>query len=477
MNRLRSVVPLVIALFVLIGVPASFAQVNCPTLPGDSPVLSNSPDDIPATNTDVLTYTGAYAKLGANHNFAFVEFNSNEQRVWFAPDGTAGVFYNRRYRADANSPWYWQYSVSPVVTNQNHADPSSGGPTSVLYSATPKYVDNRNGEVYEYLMVQNWQPSSCNGASAGFIFITYSHDGICWTSSRQMIGATAAPACYPWLTSPVQVEQVSAIDDGTEILFFYVEGSINLLAPADKNQRNTNMDRTQTYVNFSFYNAPQLIYSYRIKSELSTAGMFDVGYAYDRSNPRRYYAYRYFMNLHTAWDAANGDFYIGRAYPYPYDRQSLGSNDLPTGDTTPTPDQRTEQYILDQFGHSVRVGGCLSSPFTLPNRMQIYKMHIGTLSNITAITTGTWTLVSDIGHNAGYGNTLNGLVPTTPLLAGQSNFSRDWAAPSFLRDSVGSLMRYSGTAYFFGGDTFELSKSHDRCYVTGLERETLLTLP
>src|SRR5689334_4054858 len=87
----------------LICAPA-YSQPVCLTLPSASPVLSSSPDAIPATAEDIVTYTGAYAKARANHNFSFVQISANEQKVWFGVDANPSLnkaFYNRRYRADS----------------------------------------------------------------------------------------------------------------------------------------------------------------------------------------------------------------------------------------------------------------------------------------------------------------------------------------------------------------------------------------
>src|SRR5947208_1486470 len=155
------------------------AQLVCPSnFPSPSPVLSSALDDIPATGEDIVTYTGAYAKAQANHNVNYVQISSNDQRVWFISDGSPGIgkaFYNRRYRADANSPWYWQYSVSPAVIVSQL--PDSSGPASVLYSNTAKYRDSASGTYYQFLMYQVFQPGACDGANA-VMNISFSNDGI-----------------------------------------------------------------------------------------------------------------------------------------------------------------------------------------------------------------------------------------------------------------------------------------------------------
>lgn len=133
---------------------AASGQLVCPpNFPTESPVASYSPDDIPPTDIDMVTYTGAYAKAQANHNMSFVQITPNDQRVWFFLDGV-GVpltFYNRRVRDTESSPWRWLYSSSPSVTDSS--------PAAVLYSPTPRYWDSVTQTSYSFLMYQIYQPS------------------------------------------------------------------------------------------------------------------------------------------------------------------------------------------------------------------------------------------------------------------------------------------------------------------------------
>src|SRR5258708_37938385 len=129
-----------LGLLLPLGLTSSLsAQVICPAnFPiTDSPVLSSAADDIPHTGDHILTYTGAHAAGPANHNISFIQTGTNEQKVWFFTDNTSldhqHVYYNRRFRANSSSPWYWQYSVSPAVL------PYGAASDAVLYSPTPKY--------------------------------------------------------------------------------------------------------------------------------------------------------------------------------------------------------------------------------------------------------------------------------------------------------------------------------------------------
>jgi hypothetical protein len=467
--------------------------------PAESPVPSYSPDDVPKINAwDTITYTGALVKPGVNHNFAFVEVTPNDQRVWFGVDATAGTpltFYNRRVRDNESSPWRWLYSSSPAVIE--YVAPTSSGPGNVLYSATPRYYDSVSQHSYKFLLYLNHQPGVCNGVIAGFLAISFSDDGICWTPPRiaHRGGGPSFP-CLPGETNTIPIEQITAIDSGGDLIWLVgVEGNIDELAPPMEEvdgcetcytyRRLQNMERTQTYLGVALPANPGTIYLNQPYPELTKHGIYlpHTG-PYNTTHGSRYQPYPYFINLQVAYDATSGDFYIGRGYPYPYDRGSavgVGWTDPPNYPNTPHASQLTSVFLNGPFG-STMVEGCRGAPYTLPNRIQVYKMHIGPLSNIGQITNpnSQWTLVTDLGGPLGYafhwwpyGGT-NG----TPLVYGQTNAGRDYGAVSFIRDGAGNLVRYGTTAYAFAGDTFMSVKGGaERCKVTGTERITAFTLP
>lgn len=469
---------------VLVLHTAAYGANYCVTLPAASPVPSSSPDDFPPSVQSLVTYTGYLAPAKSNHTFAYVQVNQNEHKVWFAIDASPGIpkiFYNRRTRANIFSPWQWDYSVSPMIIN--FGGTASVQVASVLYSAIPKYRDPRTGTLYSYVMYTTFQPGLCDGHVAGFLEAHYSQDGACWTSAeRGFRSGGPSFGCYASggiaHTNTVPVESSGAIDAGDRIWFVGVEGDGTQLAPAYPD-RTAAMNRTQTYVGWASYNQPVTV-TILSPAELSAAGMVNPAFATGPAvNPERYEPYRYFMNVQIAWDANEGALYISRGYPYPYDRDSSGGSDVPYSPVTPLPSQLTTVQMWDSArGVISTVEGCAGSPATYPNRTQIYKMVIGSLSNIAAITTGTWTLVVDAGGAGGYGNDLNGTVSSTPLVsAQQTNVGRDFGAGSFLRDRNGNLVRQGTTAYWFGADTFMETKSAGPCRVTGLERQTIQTLP
>ena len=465
-----------LAIVVLFLCTGAHAQPVCLTMPPDSPVLSNSPDDIPATGFNILTYTGAHTPARANHNVAFVQTGANEQKVWFAPDAAPGLhkcFYNRRYRADGSSPWYWQYSVSPQVIE--FVAPASAGPSVVLYSPTAKYVDTRTSTAYKYIMYQVNQPGSCDNSVAGFLYVAFSNDGICWTAGQQATrnGGPSFP-CFSGHVSTVPVEQATAFDDGLQIQLIGMDGDEAVLA-----NRYT-MPNTQTYVWTATYASPSVMLSNGLLQVTNNNILNPVMYNSFAITDDRFMPYYYFFNMSGAFDAATGDLYLSRGYPYPFDRGSAGDGDYPFNNTVPADYQAETTFLYDsERGVSSPVGGCNPAPAILPNRVQVYKMHIGSLSNIGAIATGGWNLVFDLGSSTGYSNTWcqSNYAATPTWGSPMVNISRDPGALSFLRDPQGNLVR-NGSPNYLMGDTYKLNKSNGApCYITGLEREVAGTLP
>ncbi|HEX7151727.1 MAG TPA: hypothetical protein VF618_09590 [Thermoanaerobaculia bacterium] len=458
---------LFIAIVLLIALCAPLhAGVVCLNLPAESPVASNSPDDIPQTDVQIVTINGTTPRARANQSITYVETGQNEQRVWFGVDGSPGlyrIFYNRRVRDGVGLPWRWVYQRSPVVIQL--PSPSSVLTQAVLYSATAKYRDTTDNVTYKYLMYLIYQPGaqppapSCDGQVAGFLYVSFSQNGTCWTTPRPATRPGGPQfACLPGVTNTVPILAASAIDGGQTIHLTGLEGDIvNQLAnPA-------NMDQTMTAFGTASVSDPATI---TILGTLSAAGLFLPQAPGIPSAGNRNRAYAYFINHQTAWDETTGDFYIARGYPWPFDRNAAAP-------LTPTLYQVEEQKLNGSL-----VRSCHGSPATLTNRIQLYRMNIGSLANVAQLATGTWTLVRDTGGTAGFHRTdRNSMMETitpTPLVPGQTAGSRDSGVASFLRDGRGFLRRYSGTAYYFGGDLYKLSKSGSApCVITGNERQVL----
>lgn len=456
----------VVVLALLLTVSPAFAQ-SCPTLPANSPVPAPSLDTIPPGTGQILTYTGSYAPGKANGRFAVAWTNLNEQKVWFGvdsapPDGK--VYYNRRYRLSDTGPWYWQYSTSvPII---DHGD-SSTGPNSVLYDPNYKFRDPVTGYNYRYAMYSVSQPRLCDGVVLGFLYVSFSIDGTCWTGLRQVTRAGGPSfACLPGVTDTVPVETAAAIDSGTQIYLMGIEGDTTPLKdPAQ-------MDRTQTYIGTTTYTNPHIL-NLIGSAEVSASGIVSPS-GVTSGDITRYRPYNYFMNMDMTFDESTGYLYVGRAYPYPFDRNAVNE---PA--TTPCQWQSEVAYLWDSTREDwAPVQGCLAPPGTLPNRIQVYKMYIGSLSNLSAVLTGTWTLVGDYGGGVGYSNSVLAACDinnTTPLTdPRQQNVGRDYAYVNFLRYGRGNLAPNGSYASLLAADSYKLSKGYGYCYVTGDEASTLL---
>jgi hypothetical protein len=470
--------PLFLSLIVLsfLAVSQSASAQYCPNLPADSPVLSTSPDDIPpgATATYV-NYYGATFHARPNHQLAFVQTGQNEQKVWFSIDiGLIGVsrgssYYNRRYRASESSPWYWQYSQSQPFSDPNNP---IGFVNQVLYSATPKYTASPGGTLYKYVMYTINQPAACNGPVGGYAMVSFSNDGTCWTTATPLRRAGGpSSTCAPELGADlVPVEALGAIDSGSQIYLMGIEGDNSILI------NWYNMDHN--YVSWGT-SSPAGAGTVTIPADrdMSDAGLFNPKAPYEDPFgriPDRFRSYAYFFNMAITWDAAYGDLYVTRGYPYPYDRGNI----YPVSDQkVPTEYQDQENTLWNyDFGAYQSVSGCGGTAALYPNRYQIYKMHLGTLSNFSLVHTGTWTLVADRGNSVGYETKFT--YASTPLVAGQTNDARDSGAASFLVDGAGQLVRNGGIGYVFAANTLRENLSVGRpCKTTGNERVVLRSIP
>lgn len=422
------------------------------------PVLSSSPADIPATVATSINSDGATFRTKANLLVAMIQLNENEQRVWFGVDSDLNiseVFSNRRSRANSTSPWYWDRDVSSA-TILNDAQASVQA-TDVFYSDTPAFRDVRTGTWYKYVMYLVYQ-LPCTPAVAGHIQVAFSNDGTTWTDRAYATyanGPTPSVECTlttDWGSSVVgvtgiKVEAMSAVRDPTSgrIHIVGVEGDTAFLANPSM------MSQTQTYRGWAESSNPALIYR---GNQISSAGLF---------NPRlpgtvgdQYETYHYFINLGMTYDASSGTLYLGRGYPYPFTRDQ-GSPVTPC---------------------EMQYASCKPSPETLPNRIQIYKMNIGSLASISVIDAGTWVLVGDFGHMSGYRNVFSSAsCMNTPLQPNQTNNNKDYASVSFLRDRNGHAQLVGGQLQVLAGDSEELYKSQgNACFVTGSEGQNYLLI-
>src|SRR6185436_3696259 len=178
---------------------------------------------------------------------------------------------------------------------------------------------------------------------------------------------------------------------------------VTVLDPDGTPRRYNNMNRTKSALASAPPNDPGAI---TVLGEITANGMFVPTYGPSNpANPQRYKSHTYLIDMDIAWDPTTGNFYVGRAYAYPYDRGSLipiGLNDPPSANNSPLRGQVSPWVYLNGPQGSSPVEGCADSPATFPNRIQIYRMNIGTLASIMQLTTGTWTLLTDVGGSEGY---------------------------------------------------------------------------
>jgi hypothetical protein len=365
----------------------------------------------------------------ANMTVAYLRYTPTDDRVWFTVDPTPGesnpdkgkVYYNRRYFT--GTTWVWQYATSVEVMNLGNASAAIG---EVLFDAYAPFRDPDTGVYYKYIATLVSQPSACDGVVAGFFYLAFSNTGTSWVGPRKA-SYTGMPYFPCAGTTAIPVENVGAVYDYSSGMLWYVgvEGNIAELGDA------TQMDDTLTTLGWVSSTSPT---SVNIVGMVSNSGLFQPIMAGAGSNTD-YKAYAYFINLGFTY--YNGYVYLGRAYPYPFTRLA-GSELTPCGDPNDS---------------------CLEAPYTLPNRLQLYRMYVGSMANIGNITTGTWSLRFDAGHGNGLWNSLDGSCDPTPLVSGQENWSTDYGYFSFYKNPDGTWYKASGTGYILSGDTFADERS------------------
>lgn len=433
-----------------------FAALHAQPALGQSGPVSVSPADIPPTGVFV---NGKPAR--ANLLTTFVQVSSVDQRVWFGIDtapGTPKIFYNRRVYNVSTGQWQWWYPESIAVISFPEG---SMAVSDVLHSATPDFRDRDTGYWWHFVMYLAPQPGACDGKRAAFLMVAFSNDGINWTPPKYADYPTGTPQhdCGTDSFWAISVEAAGAVYDGSSKIYVVaVEGNVEMLV-----QRNL-MSSTQTYVGSADRSDPRRI---TIIGQLTNNGMFNPKPSGQTND--RFESYQYFLNLGVAYDEPTGTLYIGRSYPYPYDRGWNGnSNDGPAGDPN--------SIWRDITSCGTQLSTCGSGRAMLTNRIQVYKMHIGSLSNIGSITTSNyyagWQLVTDTGRQSGYMNTLlnSWTCQVTPLIAGQANNGHDYASTSFGRDGRGRLLSVGNQGWLLAGDSFKLSRSQGACVTTGDEK-------
>ena len=265
----------------------------------------------------------------------------------------------------------------------------------------------------------------------------------------------------------MQVESFDVIDGGNILYFIGIEGDVATLVDP------SNFDKTLS--SWGYANLPDVRQLYLPPTHsVSLAGI--VSPEGIPSATHRYKTYSYLINPAIAWDNVNGDLYLTRAYPYPFDRTD---SDVPSLRQQFPKRFYTNPYLLDANGNPTQqeVEGCVPAPAILPNRVQVYKMHLGTLTyaNFTKVSTGTWTLTADIGNSVGY--EWQATQQNIPIAAPQTSVGRDFGAASFLRDGAGRLQIDGGNAYMFPATQYLSPLSVGPCRATGMERSFLTVVP
>jgi hypothetical protein len=374
--------------------------------------------------------------LKADFTVSVIQYVPGSELTYFTVDtDTSGqIYYNQRVMNN-NGGWTWLYHPSLTVVYAGANTSVALG--DVLYDGSAPFHNPSDGQYYSFIMYFVSQPGACNGNVAGYLYVSFSPNGLSWTSPA-MVSRPGGPTsdCFPGIET-VPVEAVGAVYDGSGSIYLVgLEGSIGDLGNPE------NFNSTLTYLGVASTSNPTTV---TLLGMISAAGVVTP-------NISGCIAPKYFANLGVAYNASTGYFYLTRGYAYPFD---LG---------TVTPCSQPN---------------CASGITTYPVRTQVYKMNIGPLSSIGTLLSGTWILVADWGNATGYRNQSNGQCQPggpcvdTPLQGSQVNVGHDFGGSNIMRDIWGrvSLFTQLGHSYVkvFGGTGFNEIRTQADCQVTGGE--------
>ena len=320
------------------------------------------------------------------------------------------IYYNKMIAG------VWQHGENiPLL---NFGDITSTAVNSVLYDPTAPY----NG--HEWIMFLIVQPEdraafwTAYGGSApciveepasagwGMLYVSFSHNPESgWTT----------PCQFSLDGSHVVLSENSSAINHNGILYITVfEGSFPIMV------NNLN---GLTYAYIIQANPATPTRGTRIGSGyLSADGITGFNPGIGLTSPHKTMDYPMMYNLDTTFDSATGDFYLARSYAYPFDVSG------PSG----------------SFGGAISgeipcngVTGGSRGMALIPNRSQLYKMHI---NNVTELYSGTWELISDYGRSNGYyaSSEGGGCLPT-PIQANQTNINGDVNTMNIVRDRRGFI--------------------------------------
>jgi Dockerin type I domain len=398
--------------------------------------------------TDVAIPPNA-SGIRANFNVAVLsapDLGVGYERVYFAidgdPDWVGHIYYNVRhcpsYPCDQAT---WSYTpYSPVVVTLPDSAVELG---DVLHDSQAPFYSTADHHSYSWVMYFVGQTQACLQSLAGLAYVSFSDDGISWTPPTLLQhpgGPTQACVVGAQNTNTVPVEALAATYDQPNHTIYLIglEGGITQLFD------RTKFAETQTYVATASTSDPTTI---SVLGQVSSAGTL-------MPNIDNCPTWSYFANLGAVYDPIGGNLYLTRGYAYPFD-------------FTLVPADAWAPCNQD-------------CPLFSPNRVQIYKMRIGALSNIGMALTGTWSLVGDYGASVGYKNSNNGSCTPgnscdyTALVPPQGDDGHDFNTLSMRRNSFGQLdaivLDGIPTLDLFGG-TGSSTISDAGCVRTGSETE------
>ena len=251
--------------------------------------------------------------------------------------------------------------------------------TVLAYGVQPNtYTNPADGNSYLAVLYYTEQTGADISAGiAGRICLSYSNDGITWTSPITAVIAGSGKTWSPCFTAgPNNSTYTEAVGvyhhSAAEMHVFWVEGNVNYA--------QQNAARTLTYYATTTPAAPYLL---NYVGEITNQGLYSPTLPGNASE-------NFMVNLDISTVPTLGAVVISRAYSYPND---LINGTIPCPPNAPSP--------------------CPRGVAQFPNRVQAYCMNTGGDDRKTLY--GTWSLIFDLGTGQGWSSQQTTTCGPTPL--------------------------------------------------------------
>ncbi len=341
------------------------------------------------------------------------------------------MYYNR-YSNSASELLYSNdhWAFAPTMELLDNAGATALG---TLFSSLLPVFRDPDDEFFEKLVVYVVEPPQKPGMddNAGWVCLSYSHDGLTWTDP--IFARTTDPAAMPvpcveplLNNGEVLSEAVSGFRDGSKLYFGVMSGDFGELPGA------IGEDLTLTRLFKATLDQPWYFEKQELPQPPDPPRELFTPDGMNTPNTGERWVYNWGINLDFTYDPIEHAVYWARTYPYPYDE----AGGIPCGSTQCSPG----------IGQN-------------PNRAQIYRKRL-TLGQsfdeqAQVVFSGPWELLWDLGGSMGYPTIVGSVCSSTELIDSIQidAMGYDLNAVTFVKDANGYIARDSEgkRSIIFGG--------------------------